>query len=45
MNEKCYFCESVETRFCKLCKKWLCRECRENYPKRIAAFTKNLFNR
>jgi len=34
---KCYFCESAETLYCKICKKWMCDDCRKNYPTRIKA--------
>ena len=35
MSEKCYFCESTETLYCSICKKWMCDGCRKNYYKRI----------
>lgn len=39
---KCYFCPSVETAYCPLCKKWMCDTCRKNYPERMKAFIKNV---
>ena len=37
---KCYFCENIETLYCKICKKWMCDECRKNYPARMKAMFK-----
>ena len=31
----CYFCDSVNVKYCPVCDKYLCDECRGNYPKRI----------
>jgi len=37
MGKKCYFCDSYNTRFCGMCKQWLCDWHRKNYPKRAWA--------
>ena len=31
----CYFCHNNDTKYCSICQKWLCDNCRKNYPKRI----------
>ena len=36
MNE-CYFCDSVETTYCKTCGHWFCKDCKHKYKKRIHA--------
>jgi len=35
---KCFFCPNTETKYCGLCKQWLCDECRANYPQRVEAW-------
>ena len=42
---KCYFCDSMETLYCKLCKKWFCDECRKNYPVRMKAMMEGLLSK
>ena len=40
MTEKCYFCDSMETKYCSLCKHWFCDSCNTKYDKRIIAMIK-----
>ncbi len=40
MTEKCYFCDSTDTKYCSLCKHWFCDVCNERYDKRIIAMIK-----
>jgi len=40
MVEKCYFCNSMETKYCSLCKHWFCDRCNTKYDKRIIAMIK-----
>jgi len=40
MKNKCYFCINTETKYCPLCRKWMCDDCRKNYPQRIEAMLK-----
>jgi len=37
-HHKCYNCDSLETKFCPLCDKWMCDSCRKDYPNRIKGF-------
>ena len=39
---KCYFCPNTETKYCGMCKKWMCDVCRANYPERMKAFIRNV---
>lgn len=43
MSEVCYFCPNNETKYCPRCDKWLCDNCRKNYPKRILGAFKEKF--
>jgi len=40
MSEKCYFCESTDTKLCRECEHWFCDKCRKRYDKRIIAMIK-----
>ncbi len=40
MAEKCFFCNSMETKYCGLCKHWFCARCNIKYDKRIIAMIK-----
>ncbi len=42
MDNKCYFCPNVETKYCGMCRKWLCDNCRANYFMRAEEFLKNI---
>ncbi len=41
MPEKCYFCDSTDTKYCSLCKHWFCDDCNFKYDKRIIAMIKD----
>ena len=39
---QCHFCESYETKYCNWCDKYMCENCRKNYPARIKAMFKSI---
>jgi len=36
MKTDCYFCENPDTKYCPVCDKYLCDNCRKDYKKRTA---------
>jgi hypothetical protein len=46
-NQKCWFpdCNEYHTKYCPICKKWLCDICRKNYAKRLKAFGTETFHK
>ena len=40
MTEKCYFCDSTDTKYCSLCEHWFCDSCNKRYDKRIISMIK-----
>ena len=42
-DNKCYYCDSTDTKFCTLCENWFCDKCRKRYDKRIISMIKSKF--
>mgnify|MGYP003154466325 CR=1 FL=1 len=36
--DKCHFCSNMDTEYCKLCDKWLCKDCKNNPIRRVKGF-------
>ena len=45
MSDKCYYCDSTDTKFCSLCENWFCDKCRKRYDKRIISMIKSKFKK
>ena len=40
MAKKCHYCDSEETKYCVMCRKWFCDHCRKQYGKRLKDMVK-----
>ncbi len=43
MSEKCYYCDSTDTKFCSVCEQYFCDKCRKRYDKRIISMIKDKY--
>ena len=43
MSEKCYYCDSTDTKYCTLCRHTFCANCRKQYSKRIISMIKEKY--
>jgi hypothetical protein len=42
---KCYYCDSTDTKYCSLCENFFCTKCRKRYDKRIVSMIKEKFKK
>lgn len=45
MENKCYYCDSTNTKYCSLCEHYFCDKCRKRYDKRIISMIKEKFKK